>query len=84
MLYPVLPDLNAFEKKMHRSLEGRRRAGGVHKPQAGGLIKPFGMDLPFLSLLFAVLASGCQLSELPLSNRGLTSWVYGTLSLTLD
>lgn len=82
MLYPVLPDLDAFEQKTNRLLEGRRRAGGFYKPQAGGIVKPFGMDLPFLSLLFAVLASGCQLSGISLSDRELTSWVYGTLSLT--
>jgi hypothetical protein len=35
------------------------------------------MDLPFLSLLFAVLASGCQLSDLPSADRELTSWIYG-------
>lgn len=77
-MYPVLTDLDAFEQKTDRLLEGRRRAGGVYRPKAGGLVKPFGMDLPFLSLLFAVLASGCQLSGLPLSDRELTSWAYGT------
>jgi hypothetical protein len=35
------------------------------------------MDLPFLSLLFAVLASGCQLSDISERERELTSWVYG-------
>jgi hypothetical protein len=49
----------------------------VYKPDANGLVKPFGMDLAFLSLLFAVLASGCQLSDFPESDRELTSWVYG-------
>lgn len=80
VLYPVLPDLNALELKTGRLLEGRRRAGGVYKPDANGLVKPFGMDLPFLSLLFAVLASGCQLSDLPSADRELTSWIYGTFS----
>lgn len=41
-------------------------------------MKPFGMSLGFLSLLFAILASGCQLSDLPASERELTSWVYGS------
>lgn len=35
------------------------------------------MPLAFLSLLFAVLASGCQLSDIPETDRELTSWVYG-------
>lgn len=77
VLYPVLPDLDALEHKTNRLLNGRRRVGGVYKPDANGLVKPFGMDLPFLSLLFAVLASGCQLSDYPERDRELTSWVYG-------
>jgi len=80
VLYPVLGDLDALERKTNQLLEGRRRAGGVYKPDANGLVKPFGMDLPFLSLLFAVLASGCQLSDLPSADRELTSWIYGMFS----
>jgi hypothetical protein len=77
VLYPVLSDIPQLERRTARLLDGRRRAGGVYKPDANGLVKPFGMDLAFLSLLFAVLASGCQLSDIPESNRELTSWVYG-------
>lgn len=77
VLYPVLPDLVELERKTNRLLLGRQRAGGVYKPDANGLVKPFGLDLPFLSLLFAILASGCQLSDLPERDRELTSWVYG-------
>lgn len=62
---------------MNRLLQGRMAAGGVYRPDANGLMKPFGMSIPFLSLLFAVLASGCQLSDLSASQRELTSWVYG-------
>ncbi|KAJ5990593.1 hypothetical protein N7522_010800 [Penicillium canescens] len=76
VLYPVLSDIPQLERHTTRLLEGRRRAGGVYKPDANGLVKPFGMDLAFLSLLFAVLASGCQLSDIPESDRELTSWVY--------
>ncbi|KAJ5919856.1 hypothetical protein N7454_009691 [Penicillium verhagenii] len=77
VLYPVLPDLDQIERQTNQILTGRQRAGGVYKPDANGLVKPFGMDLPFLSLLFAILASGCQLSDLPERDRELTSWVYG-------
>ncbi|KAJ5591476.1 uncharacterized protein N7459_001845 [Penicillium hispanicum] len=76
VLYPVLPDVDELERKSNQLLEGRRRVGGVYKPDANGLVKPFGMDLPFLSLLFAILASGCQLSDLAERDRELTSWVY--------
>lgn len=81
VLYPVLPDLDEVERNTDRLLLGRQRAGGVYKPDANGLVKPFGMDLPFLSLLFAMLASGCQLSDLPERDRELTSWVYGRSSV---
>lgn len=77
MLYPVLADLDELEQKANRLLEERRRAGGVYKPDASGLVNPFGMDLAFLSLLFAVLASGCQLSDIAVSDRELTSGIYG-------
>ncbi|KAJ5084875.1 hypothetical protein NUU61_009454 [Penicillium alfredii] len=76
VLYPVLSDLDELERKTSQLLEGRRRAGGEYRPDANGLVKPFGMDLAFLSLLFAVLASGCQLSDFPSRDRELTSWVY--------
>lgn len=62
VLYPVLPDLETVERKANRLLEGRRRASGTYKPGANGLVKPFGMDLPFLGLFFAVLASGCHVN----------------------
>lgn len=80
VLYPVLPDLDLVERKAKSLLEGRRRAGGVYKADANGLVKPFGIDLPFFSLYFALLASGCQLSDMSEKDRELTSWVYGKSS----
>ncbi|KAJ5206604.1 Transcription factor [Penicillium cf. griseofulvum] len=76
VLYPVLSDTAQLKRQTKRLLDNRRRAGGVYKADANGLVKPFGMPLAFLSLLFAVLASGCQLSDIPESDRELTSWVY--------
>ncbi|KAJ5543569.1 hypothetical protein N7535_005993 [Penicillium sp. DV-2018c] len=80
VLYPVLSDIPKLEQQTRQLLENRRRAGGVYKPDANGLVNPFGMDLAFLSLLFAVLASGCQLSSIPESDRELTSWIYVSCS----
>lgn len=80
VLYPVLSDVAEFERNLHRLLRNRAQAGGGYRPDANGLVKPFGMSLGFLSLLFAILASGCQLSDLPTSERELTSWVYGLWS----
>ena len=80
VLYPVLSDVVEVERNLHRLLRNRAQAGGGYRPDANGLVKPFGMSLGFLSLLFAILASGCQLSDLPTSERELTSWVYGLWS----
>lgn len=73
----MLGDTSALEEDLERLLRGRAQAGGVYRPDANGPVKPFGMSLGFLSLLFAVLASGSQLSDLPVNERELTSWVYG-------
>lgn len=80
VLYPVLSDVAEAERNLHRLLRNRAQAGGGYRPDANGLVKPFGMSLGFLSLLFAILASGCQLSDLSASERELTSWVYGMQS----
>ena len=66
-----------LQQNMNQLLQGRVQAGGSYRPDANGPVKPFGMGLGFLSLLFAVLASGCQLSDLAVRERELTSWVYG-------
>lgn len=73
----MLGDTSALEQNTSRLLRGRAQAGGVYRPHANGAVKPFGMSLGFLSLLFAVLAAGCQLSDLPVKEREFTSWVYG-------
>lgn len=39
---------------------------------------PFGVSIAYLGLLFAILASGCQSSDLGSKERELTSQVYGT------
>ncbi|KAL4867451.1 hypothetical protein BDV12DRAFT_198273 [Aspergillus spectabilis] len=80
VLYPVLSDINEFENEVKQLLDGRKRAAGVYKPADNGEMKPFGMSVTFLSLCFAVLASGCQLSDLPGIQREMTSWVYVSCS----
>lgn len=77
VLYPVLADVTETEYNLHHLLRNRAQAGGEYRPDANGLVKPFGMSLGFLSLVFAIFASGCQLSDLSTSERELTSWVYG-------
>lgn len=61
---------------MNRLLHNRALSGGVYRPDVNGLVEPFGMSIAFLSLLFAILASGSQLSDMLVNERSLTSWVY--------
>lgn len=76
-IYPVLADVVEFEKKLDTLLNSRRSAGGIFKSNDDQSQKPFGVSLAYIGLLFAVLASGCQSSDLPSSQRELTSQVYG-------
>lgn len=71
-----------FEKNLQTFLQNRAAAGGVLKTgeDRGLSQRPFGMNLAFIGLLFAVLASGCQSSDLPGKERELTSQVYGKLT----
>ncbi|EED17755.1 C6 transcription factor, putative [Talaromyces stipitatus ATCC 10500] len=77
-LYPVLVDVPGFEANLHTFLRNRSAAGGVFKQgeDRGLSQRPFGMSLAFVGSLFAVLASGCQSSDLPGKERELTSQVY--------
>lgn len=76
-------DVPGFEKNLHTFLQNRNAAGGVLKTgdDRGLSQRPFGMNLAFIGLLFAVMASGCQSSDLPGKERELTSQVYGELLL---
>ncbi|KAL2872536.1 uncharacterized protein BJX67DRAFT_11605 [Aspergillus lucknowensis] len=76
VIHPVLSDIEQLEGDMRRLLDGRKQAGGVYRPDVNGIVRPFGMSISFLTLCFAVLASGCQLSDLPGIQREMTSWVY--------
>ncbi|KAL4924489.1 fungal specific transcription factor domain-containing protein [Aspergillus undulatus] len=87
VLYPVLPDVDKLENDVRQLLENRRRAGGTYKPDKpdknGPPPEPYGMKIAFLSLCFAVLASGCQLSDMPGMDREMASWVYVSCSYQL-
>ncbi|KAJ5621003.1 hypothetical protein N7510_004987 [Penicillium lagena] len=49
---------------------------GVYRADTDEAQKPFGVSIAYLGLLFAVLASGCQSSDLASKERELTSQVY--------
>lgn len=54
--------------------------GDSYRPDNDVAQGAFGLSLAFLGLLFAVLASGCQSSDIPGKERELTSQVYGMLN----
>ncbi|KAL4995372.1 hypothetical protein BDV10DRAFT_133751 [Aspergillus recurvatus] len=75
-IYPVIEDVILFERNLGLLLHNRNAAGGVYKADDDHAQRPFGMSIAFLGLLFAVLASGCQSSDLPGKERELSSQVY--------
>ncbi|KAL2811285.1 hypothetical protein BJX63DRAFT_433575 [Aspergillus granulosus] len=75
-IYPVLEDVVQFEKDLDLMLHNRTATGGVYRADNDQAQRPFGISIAYLGLLFAVLASGCQSSDLPGKERELTSQVY--------
>ncbi|KAI9933147.1 hypothetical protein MW887_007618 [Aspergillus wentii] len=75
-IYPVLEDVNQFEMNLDLLLQSRASMGGMYRADADSAQRPFGVTIAYLGLLFAVLASGCQSSDLPSKERELTSQVY--------
>lgn len=76
-IYPVLEDVNQFENSLELLLESRAASGGAYREDVDEAQSPFGVSIAYLGLLFAVLASGCQSSDLGSKERELTSQVYG-------
>lgn len=76
-IYPVLENVHQFERKMDLLLQNRASTGGMYRADPHRTQRPFGVSIAFLGLLFAMLASGCQSSDLPSKERELTSQVYG-------
>lgn len=79
----MLEDVNAFEVSLNLLLQNRAALGGVYRSENDTTQKPFGTSVAYLGLLFAVLASGCQSSDVPSKERELTSQVYGMLPESL-
>ncbi|KAL2860752.1 putative C6 transcription factor [Aspergillus lucknowensis] len=75
-IYPVLEDVVQFERNLDFMLRNRAATGGVYRADNDQAQRPFGISIAFLGLLFAILASGCQSSDLPGKERELTSQVY--------
>ncbi|KAJ9644417.1 hypothetical protein H2204_001769 [Knufia peltigerae] len=73
-LYPVVPDAASFEDTLVFMLSNRSRA--LRDNLELDPNKPYGVSLAWLSLVFAVFASGAQCADRPAKERELTSQVY--------
>ncbi|KAJ5908614.1 hypothetical protein N7495_001296 [Penicillium taxi] len=72
-IYPVLEDVEAFENTLELLMQSRAASGGIYRKEANAAQPPFGVSVAYLGLLFAVLASGCQSSNMGSKERELTS-----------
>ncbi|KAJ5649306.1 uncharacterized protein N7484_003029 [Penicillium longicatenatum] len=75
-IYPVIEDIRDFENNLELLLQNRIASGGVYREDADEAQNPFGVSIAYLGLLFSVLASGTQSSDLGSKERELTSQVY--------
>ncbi|KAL5335202.1 hypothetical protein BJX70DRAFT_410680 [Aspergillus crustosus] len=75
-IYPVIEDVVSFERHLGLLLQNRAATGGMFRADDDQAQRPFGVSVAYLGLLFAVLASGCQSSDLPGKERELSSQVY--------
>lgn len=80
----MIADVLTFEATLNKLLTHRAFSGGVHVSSPDGVDRPFGVSLSWLGLLFAVLASGSQSSNLPAKERELTSQVYSKVTSNLS
>ena len=73
-IYPVVPEPDRFEETLDFMLANRAKV--QHENLQLDQTKPLGISLPYLALVFAVLASGAQCSGIRAKERELTSQVY--------
>ncbi|EED16217.1 conserved hypothetical protein [Talaromyces stipitatus ATCC 10500] len=67
-LYPVITDFDSFQKDVHTFLENRALQG-LCANNSMASAAPFGFSISFIGILFAILASGCQVSDFSRKER---------------
>jgi hypothetical protein len=77
MLYPGVVDISHFESDLTHFLINRANRAANMNAESLTEQNIYGMNLHWIGLLFATLASGCQCSGIPRKERQLTSQVYG-------
>ncbi|KAL2783102.1 hypothetical protein BJX66DRAFT_319143 [Aspergillus keveii] len=76
VVYPVIGDVPRFEKILNLLLRNRAATDGVFEVDHAQPQGPFGVSIAYLGLVFAVLAAGCQSSDLCGQEIKLTSQIY--------
>jgi hypothetical protein len=77
VLYPGVVDICQFESDLTHFLVNRANRTANMVDESLTEQNVYGMNLHWVGLLFATLASGCQCSGLPRKERQLTCQVYG-------
>jgi hypothetical protein len=70
-LYPVITDFDCFEQDVQLLLKSRSLSTNM--------MAQCGFNIAFVGMLFAVLASGCQVSDFAKSERTSMCQVYGKI-----
>jgi hypothetical protein len=79
-LYPVIADFDGFQKDVHTFLETRALHGLCANNTMAASAAPYGFSISFIGILFAILASGCQVSDFPKKDRTSMCQLYSTPS----
>lgn len=78
-LYPVIADFDGFQKNVNTFLENRALQGLCANNHMAPSVAPYGFSISFIGILFAILASGCQVSDFSRKERTSMCQLYGRL-----
>lgn len=74
-LYPVIANFDQFQKDIH-ALLSHRTLQGLCGNNSIDSAAPYGFSISFVGILFAVLASGCQVSDFTKKERSSMCQLY--------
>lgn len=80
ILYPAIVDIAEFETDLMVFLAGREAITRTDDPLELSEHNFYGASLHWVGLLFAVLASGCQCTNMAIRERRVTSQIFGKRS----
>lgn len=82
-LYPVIADFDRFQKDVQTFLETRSLQGLCANNPMAPSGATYGFSISFIGILFAVLASGCQVSDFSRKERTSMCQLYGRLCIAI-